>query len=296
MEFESSRSKALDIALSVRSRLQEALSSAKHGMSNTNNSSPGITIRKLLYAGISDVETITIHHNTSRYLVLFRWYSMSTVRLRDIYLDVNVSSITTISLSKVKMDLYVLTLQDIATGLNRNNKDVVVASCHEESGICIINISSNTPDILNKLVRKTGFSCSDNEWSVSGEQGDIITTFNGNKFANVMSYADVTLSTNVNVTISYMGRIKAMMLYNKYARDEYSSIYLANILCSKEDSANTYSNISIDDPIKSMSIRSQENTLIKSALNNSIDDLVSIESRLMIGVSLEESEHNHTRT
>jgi len=285
--FNSPRNKALDIALSVRERLQDALNSAKHGSSSARSSGSQLSIRSLLHSNVSDTKTITIHHDSTKYMVLFRWYSMCTIRLKDIFLSISVATEVTIHLDKTRMEMYVISIPDVVSGIASNNRDILVCNHgSEDSGEYYIRLSNCPPDVLNRIVRKTSFNCCDSEWEVTGEQGDIITTFDGNKFSNVMMYADVTLSTDVDITVSYMGKVNATILYSKYVTDDNSDLYIANMLCTRSKGNNTYRTIACDEPVKRMSIRSQVETLIESSLNNYTDGLVSMESRLMVGVDV----------
>jgi hypothetical protein len=287
INFDSGRDRALDVALSTREKLQSALNSAKHGVSTAFGRGPPLTIRDLLYGNMSDMKTVTVHDDTTKYIVLFKWYSMSTVYLKDITTDVSIAGNIIVHLDSMKMNLYVIDIEDVATGICMHNKDIVdvYPSGTDENNFSLMFMHS-PPDILNRVIRRTSLDCHNGDWEIYGETGTIFTVFRGNKFTNVMTHADATLSSSPDVTASYMGKVNSVILYRKYINDINSDIYLANIFCSKDVGCNTYSNMNISSPIKRLSIRDQVSTLVSSTINNITDDLTSPESRLMIGLNI----------
>jgi hypothetical protein len=208
MQSQSARDEPLDIALSVGQRLQNALDSAKHGITNVVDGRHCLTIKDILYGDIADTKTITVHNNTSRLVVLFKWYSMCNVRLRDIYLSLTNKQLTEVCIDKTKMDLYVLDEASVIEGILVNNKDISVKHCNDSGGDGLtLCISNPPPDILNRIVRRTSLNCNKDEWNVIGTSGTIYTVFSGDRFENVMMYANDTISTDVGVTVSYMGKV-----------------------------------------------------------------------------------------
>lgn len=286
INFESARDGALDIALSTRDRLQDALNSGKHGISNSLPSGPPLTIRELLYSNISDTRTIAIDHNTSRYMVLYKWHALATVRLENVLVNMEKLGDVVIRLSREKLDLYVLTVAEIVNGLANYSKEVIVSAYEDNKQHCHITLSKCPPDVLNRVIRRTVLDCSVSEWIVTGETGTIFTTFRGDKFKQVMEYADVTLSTNTNITVAHMGRVNAAILYNRYTNCHNKELQLANIFCANVRECNTYSSISRRSPVKRMSIRNQVSTLIAAALDGEADSLHTHESKLMVGVDI----------
>lgn len=283
IEFDSMRDAAFDVALSTRDRLQDALNSAKHGMKSPIAEGPILTVRKLLYSNISDISTIAIDHNSSRYLVLYKWHSLATVRIRDILASMEKVGDIVLRLDKLKLNLYILTTSEVATMFS-SYKDTIVATYNDQEAYIIL--SKCPADIITRVARKTQLGCSVAELEVAGDVGTICTTFRGNKFAEVMMYADVTLSTNVEVTVAYMGRIRAATLYNKYISCHNKELQLANIFCTNIRECNTYSSICRSSPVKRMSVRNQTKTLIAASLDGDEDKLQSRESRLMVGADV----------
>lgn len=287
MQFHSTRDEALDIALSVGQKLQSALDSAKHGFSASSSNSYTMSTRDILYGDIADVKTITVDNNTTRLMVLFKWYSMCNVKLKDIYSSISSKQFMEIRISRIKMDLYVLDAESISRGIFINNKDVRLKQYQdlEDDGI-ILYVSNPPPDILNRIVRKTSLDCYVDDWEVKGESDTIYTIFSGNKFENVMMYVHDTLSTDVSITVSYMGKVNASLLYDKYISEPNANIYIASIFCSRASGCNVYSSVSINEPIKRMCVREQVNTLVSSSLDRTQDNLSSIESRLVVGLNV----------
>lgn len=284
IDVNSERSRALDIALSSRDRLQNALSSAKHGNLSAFGKGMPLTIRHLLHSNVSRVRTVAVDLDSSRYMILYKWYSLCTLCLRDVYSTMYISSNNVVvSLDENKMALYVISAEEVLDGLSTNmgNKCEVCMSSSTEL------VMDNAPsDVLTRCIRKTALDCTEHDWEVYGESGTIITVFSGNKFSNVMSYCDNTLSSNPEITSAYIGRVCANLLYDKYVSGDHVEIYLSNIMCSKETGCEVYCNAFNDDIIKRLSIRDQINTIVTSTLNHSDHEIVSTESKLMTGMSL----------
>lgn len=180
LSFDSERDPAMDLALSARNRLQSALDSTKHGISSSLADDP-ITIRELLYGGIEDTRTIAIDYNTSRYMVLYKWHSLVTIKLKDVLESMSRSGAIVVKLSKQKLDLYVTNTGEVAQGLAAYVKEIIVASYDDAANggdNCIV-LSKCPSDVLNKVVRRTTLDCTADDLSVTGKLGTIHTTFRG---------------------------------------------------------------------------------------------------------------------
>jgi hypothetical protein len=246
INFNSTRNPVLEIALSTCERLQNALNSDKHEIINSIVNRPPLTIRELLYRDIADMKTVMIDYNITRYLVLFKWYSLFTLRLKEVFESMEKTGDVLMRLSRVKLKLYVITAAEIATSLSCYSKDVIVTFYGNSATSAksdYVVLSKCQPDILIRIVRKTALDCSVSKWKVTGEMDTIFTIFRGNKFSNVVPYSNITFSTNVNVTAAYTSRVNALILYNRYITCANKELQLANIFCSNNNKYNTYSSI-----------------------------------------------------
>jgi hypothetical protein len=285
---QSPRDKSLDMALTTGIGLQNALSSMKHGMSRESETGVPITIRSLLSGGGKGTRTMTIHHGSNKYMVSYIWYSLSTVRLNRIMSAMDSTGGFRVLLDKTRMCLYVITVDDVAKGISNNNKDIIVTDYGNiDANLDYIILLHPPSDIANRLVRITDLDCTSDSWTVIEKNDTVFTVFRGDKFANVMQRADVTLSTDVNITVSYIGKVNAAILYTRYLREQGADLYVASMLCLKSSGINTYDTISSSSPLKRISVRKQIDTLVEASIDDMTDDLTSIESKLLAGRNID---------
>lgn len=282
----SERDEALEVALSSKDRLQDALSSAKHGISGSWEKSVPLDLRSLLRCNSSDVYTITIDHNSTKLLTLHRWYCVCNVLLKDVYKSMRVEEqVYVVELDSIKMDLYSLTAIRILQGLIESIK-----------GKCSIKLRGNSivssllpSDVLNRYVRKGKLNRGEESWKVYENKGDVYTSFKGNVFDSVAPYVDVVLSTNIEITVSRIGKVKALHLYKKYLREDdnvNTDVYLSNMFCANTYGCNDYYTMAKEYPLKRLGVREQEESLLSFALNKSVDNMSSKQSKLLLGVDL----------
>lgn len=284
--FESARDEALSIALSSKDTLQESLSVAKHG-STTKGRAPTLTIRSLLYGSVEPVKTICIHKCSNEYSVSYLWYSLSRVYFRDVYLSVQaLDDCVRLYMDRDKLDLYVISLEDIVSGLQEGCKYPLMIDIVGDPDDLCIEVNRIPGDIMLKCVRASPIDCIKDDWEVTGSVGEIQTVFKGDKYSSVYPYCDVTLSTNVNITIRHLGKTKAAVLYRMYASGEHIDLYLSRMVTSSDDEVVDYGNMAKDDIIKRMTIRDQISNIVESSLRGDVDLLSSRESRLMAGLDL----------
>lgn len=280
----SERDESLSVALSVKERLQSALSSSKHGVSGEHGKGAALDVRTLLRGNSMNVSTVAIDYGTSKQLVLFKWYSMCTVLLREIVQSMERRGDTyMIHLDPDKMALYSTDPGSAVQGLLQSlrGKYHIVAD-----GTSLV-AQSLPPDILTRQIRCTRLNCRESDWDVTDEGGVVYTVFKGEHFDEVVGSASEVLSTNVDVTVSRLGRVRSMLLYRRHLRGESVDQYLANIFCSFSDRCNVYSNIARGDPVKRVSIKDQVGTLVSSSLARRVDTLSSAEAKFMVGAKLE---------
>jgi hypothetical protein len=178
------------------------------------------------------------------------------------------------------MFLYVLDITDVCAGVAENVSRKCNVNIHN---VLTLMIERADSDLLNTVVRKTHIDCREGDWEVYGSVGTIMTVFRGNRFGNIMGSADVVLSSNPDITVSYMGRVNATLLYDKYIKEERSRIYIGNIMCSNVSGCNTYATMLKDDPLKKISVGNQLDTIVGYATEDYKYEPTSIESRLMMG-------------
>ena len=284
LNFLSHRNRSLDVALLSGNKLQSAISSVKHGVSATFAKGTSLTVSHLLYSKPSRTRTLAIDLDSSKYMVLYKWYSLCTVHVRDVMLDLLVSgSNVVICLNKMAMSLYCITLEEVMHGLSMYIK----TRCNIWSTSPLeIHVDNAPSDIVLKPIRITALDCYESDFDVHAEEGTVVTVFGGDRFSNVMSYCDITLSSNPEITSSYLGRAQSLLLYTKYVTGENSHVYLSSIMCSEDTGCNTYDNMCSDDPLKRLSIKDQMGTIVDSTLGNIFQEIRSTESKLISGVNL----------
>jgi hypothetical protein len=281
--FEAEWDKGLSIALLSKDTLQNSLNASKHDASAVSDSN-SLTVRKILYGSTSPTRTICIHLNNTVHSVLYLWYSMSKVYIRDICSSIeSLEGSYMLHFSQVKLDLYVLNIAEVCNGLNVSYKVHMVFKVANSS---CIEVRIVPQDIMLRCVRESPISSHSDEWEVFGKFGEIYSVFNGDKYKHLYPYCDTTLSTDLNITVRYIGKAKAAILYKQHIKGDNVDIYLSKMLSTRAGEVSDYNSMSRSDPIKRMTIRDQMSGLVQSALNQDRDSMILKESRLMVGLNI----------
>lgn len=282
VNFDRHRDAALEVALSSRHSVQQALSSMKHGIANRVQRVCPLSMKDILYGSYSGTKTLAIDENSSEYLVAYKWHSMASVQVRD--LRVHISSLTsgyTIQINKTKLDLYVITPADLCKFIQ--SICTIISSTETEESVTI-HVSDIPIDFMNRYARKSGIDCHCGDWQLSSDNGTVYTLFRGDVYANLLGLSDALMTNNTRLNVEYMGKVNTALMYRKYIVDSNLDLYVGTLLYSHPDSAaHDYSSTSKSDAIKRLTIRDQLSTVVSLSLNNASDELVSKESRLMAG-------------
>lgn len=291
IDFNIDRSPALDLALNTGAALQKAISSGKHG--NVGNVKGILSIKEILSATKKNVRTIGIHLNSAEDIVAYNWYRRSTITVADIYHSMNYDSSTghyVINLQVKLMHLYVVTLEEIIDSLRNcvKGKDVFFKYYYSAKDIVCILLTDLICDICNYVVRKTSLDCTPSDWNIYVRKDIVYTIFKGDKYRNVFDLCDHTLSTNVNITVSFMGKINSAIIYKIYTDDNNVNLYLAKMLYSSKMLADNYSTMCKDSGMKRLTLREQQKHMLELVEKKAVDNLTTKESALIVGLSLED--------
>ena len=271
------RDKALDVALSSKDDLQRAIDSSKR-LRGGGTKKSHMRIRDIMYGSGRATKTLAIHHNMYKAEVECVWYSLSTVRLKDVYSSMSIKDTGEIilTLSQDMIDLHLIDTVQICQGLSEACVSATVV------GQCEILLVGATANIVNSVVRTTSLNSSPEEWTCY--EGDpVVTVFQGDKYMNVVRHCDVVLSTDAPLNVSYMGKVRSAMLYRRYLSGPNVDLMVGTLLCSNPSLlAYDYSTLAYDDPIKRLTVRDLINSMVSMALSNKEDDLNSSESSLMV--------------
>lgn len=287
IDCDRSRQESLSVALSTKDDLQRAISAGKHGMHNKHSKNSPIRVRDLLHARTKGTKTVAVHHSMAESQAAYIWYAKSTVYIKDIYLELfmNVDETVDISFSNDKMALHVLdreTLLRLMMNVGR-----MLGQYVDARNVIHVLLSDVPNDIMNTVVRTTPFSTCSGDWKMVASGGDVYTIFRGDKYFETLRFADVVFSINVELNISYMGKANSAMIYRKYVADPNIDFYVGKMLCSKPLlKGDDYGSIGSDNPVKMLTINDLINTVSSTSIGNAVDELDSIESALIAGVTL----------
>lgn len=284
--FIRTRDESLSIALSSKESLQSSISAAKHG-DDESNSKLVLDLRSMLYGSTSPTKTICIHHCANMYSVSYLWYSMCNVHIRDIcYTLIYGSSTSALILDNNKLSLYVIKPKDVVEGLNAKEKKAIASYGGMKGGRHVLVLDNPPHNIMSRHARVSYVGISEGDWEVRGTMGEIRTYFKGERYSALSAYCDVVLSTDVSVTVSYLGKVKASILYRKYVKDQHLDVYLSKVLTCRQG-IEDYGNASRRDVVKRATMRDQIGTMVEASLLDLSDNLSCIESRLMLGLGVD---------
>ena len=287
--FRRTRDIPLTIALSSKDSLQSSISAGKHG-SEGSGAGGTVDLRSVLYGSINGVRTMCIHLNANMYSVSYLWYSMVTVYVRDVYQSYAYSSGEgQLTLSNEKLDLYVIDAQAIAASLDECMDRQMVQGVRVLGGSTVLTLVEPPHDIMVRCVRKSSANISEGDWEMRGTVGEIRTYFSGDKYLLLSPYCDVALCTDMSVVVRHLGKAKAAVLYRRYLREDNVDLYLSKML-TQGKGIYDYGTPHGSDTVKRMMVRSQVGTMVDAALEGSVDDLTSMESRLALGLSMRTTE------
>jgi hypothetical protein len=287
MNFELELNNVLTIALSSKDGLQESLSASKHGRDNVARK-PTLTTRNVLYGGSDPVKTLSIHKNANLASVAYLWYSLSKVYFRDIYSSIEIDNNSVLlHLKRSMLHLYVMTLSDVALRLDSLCKNPIVLEVLDHEEYPVVRVATIPHDLMLTTIRVSAIDSSSDEWEIIDNMGEIHTVFEGDKYTAIYPYCDVALSTNIDIVVRCLGRVKTMAIYREHIAGDHVDMYLGKMLTSPHSRVGDYSNMCKGDTVKRITIRDQGSSVLEASTNGTSDTLVTPESRLMVGLNVE---------
>lgn len=286
-QFRVSKDEGLDISLSNKKNIQQALDSSKHGGKKSNRVHI-ISIKELHYGHINTVKTIAINKQSSVLREKYVWYSMCTVYFRDICdrLD-HKDGMIQLYIKKQKLGLYSIGYEDLKIYVDTlGGKSRILCSELDTEEFKVMLVAYCPPDIMSMIVRKTKLDAIVQDWTVKTNKDIVYTIFKGDKYHAIKDICDVVLSTDPNIVVCNLGKLNAMHIYRQYVSGDNVDLHLSMLFCCYEDDVNDYSTMASTDLLKKLTIRDQIDTLRNVAAEDKIDNLSSKESKLILGLNI----------
>lgn len=215
------------------------------------------------------------------------WYSLCKVYVRDILLKlVPLAKGYELHLDNTKLDLYSLSVEVVSDYLRDTHKSELVLGHTQDASGSKIHLLYLPGNIMLLQVRSPSLDATPSMWKVIGVTGQILTLIESEVYSDAYPHCDICLSTDVSIVVDHIGKAKAAVLYRRYVRDSNIDLYLSKML-TKAGGIEDYKSMCESDVIKRISVRDQVTTLIEASLSGAYDDLSSVESRLMVGLGID---------
>ena len=295
MEPEISRRQSLEVALGSTS-VQKTLDATKHGVDRKQFTNFPLKVRDLLKGKCNSVKTIAICYNTCRELEEAKWYSVCNVTVRDVLssCSVTLDQYYKVTFERRKLDLFLILFKDVLSFISFNRKEKVTildSSCDDYNPYIVL--SKLPSDIMYVQVREPLLDCDRGDWKVYEDASNsnlVYTRFRGNLFSSLVEFCDEVICSDCNVNVEFLGKLETASLIRRYIVDKDLDIYVPVMMCSVDGfEVYDYRNIISQGVIKGLTIKDQAESIQSVGVHHASDSLVSIESRLMTGCSVKDS-------